>query len=103
MSFSGTLLILMLFLEKRFLKDKISRQWQYYIWLIIIMRLLLPFGAEVNLMGKIYQTMDQVIIQDTSFVKQKKSDKISDGIGGLDVNLEQNNQKRIIYQIHQRF
>ncbi len=30
MSFSGTLLILMLFLEKRFLKDKISRQWQYY-------------------------------------------------------------------------
>ena len=93
MSFSGTLLILMLFLEKRFLKDKISRQWQYYIWLIIIMRLLLPFGAEVNLMGKIYQTMDQVIIQDTSFVKQKKSDKISDGVGGLDVNLEQNNQK----------
>ena len=93
MSFSGTLLILMLFLEKRFLKDKISRQWQYYIWLIIIMRLLLPFGAEVNLMGKIYQTMDQVIIQDISFVKQKKSDKISDGVGGLDVNLEQNNQK----------
>ncbi len=93
MSFSGTLLILMLFLGKRFLKDKISRQWQYYIWLIIIMRLLLPFGAEVNLMGKIYQTMDQVMIQDTSFVKQKKSDKISDGVGGFDVNLEQNNQK----------
>ena len=44
MSCSGALLILVLLLGKRFLKDKISRQWQYYIWLIVIMRFLLPFG-----------------------------------------------------------
>ena len=94
MSFSGTLLILVMFLGKRFLKDKISRQWQYYIWLIIIMRLLLPFGAEVNLMGKIYQSVDQVMIQNTSFRKQQKMDKISDGVGNFDVNLEQNNPEK---------
>ena len=52
MSFSGSLLILALLLGKRFLKDKISRQWQYYIWLIVLLRLLLPFGPEVSLMGK---------------------------------------------------
>ena len=31
MSFSGGLLILVLFFGKGFLKDKVSRQWQYYI------------------------------------------------------------------------
>ena len=65
MSCSGSLLILVLFLGKQFLKDKISRQWQYYIWLIVIMRLLFPFGAEINLMGKTYQTIEQAIIQET--------------------------------------
>ncbi len=48
MSVSGGLLILTLLLVKRFLKDKISRQWQYYIWLIVVLRLLLPFGPEVS-------------------------------------------------------
>ena len=65
MSCSGSLLILLLLLGKRFLKDKISRQWQYYIWLIVIMRLLFPFETEINLMGKAYQTIEQAIIQET--------------------------------------
>lgn len=63
MSFSGGLLILTLLLGKRFLKDKISRQWQYYIWLLVILRLLLPFGPETSLMGKTYQAVDQAITQ----------------------------------------
>lgn len=71
MSFSGSLLILALFLGKRFLKDKISRQWQYYIWLIVILRLLLPFGPEVNLLGKTYQAVDQVITQAAPLSQQQ--------------------------------
>ncbi len=63
MSFSGALLILILLIGKQILKDKISRQWQYYIWLIVILRLLLPFGAQINLLGKTYQTIDRTIIQ----------------------------------------
>ncbi len=61
MSASGGLLILALLLGKQFLKAKISRQWQYYIWLVVILRLLLPFGPEVNLMGKTYQALDQAV------------------------------------------
>ena len=45
------------------LKNKISRQWQYYIWLVVVLRLLLPFGPEVSLMGKTYRTVDQAISQ----------------------------------------
>lgn len=66
MSCSGSLLILVLLLGKRFLKDRISRQWQYYIWLAVILRLLLPFGPEVNLLGKTYQAVGQVITRTVS-------------------------------------
>ncbi|MCI8978329.1 MAG: hypothetical protein HFI99_15105, partial [Lachnospiraceae bacterium] len=70
MSFSGALLILLLLVGKRFFKDKISRQWQYYIWLIVIVRLLLPLGPETNLMGKTYQTIDQAITHSVSLPQQ---------------------------------
>ena len=63
MSVSGGLLILALLLGKPWLRDKISRQWQYYIWLVVVMRLLLPFGPQVNLLGKTYKAVDQAITQ----------------------------------------
>jgi len=63
MSVSGSLLILVLLAGKRFLKDKVSRQWQYYIWLVVVLRLLVPFGPEATLLGKAYQDMDRVIAQ----------------------------------------
>ena len=66
MSFSGSLLILALLSGKRLLKDKISRQWQYYIWLIVILRLLFPFGPKSNLLGNTYQAVDQAISQAAS-------------------------------------
>jgi len=47
LSVSGGLLILMMLLGKRFLKDKMSQQWQYYIWLVAIARLLLPVSIPV--------------------------------------------------------
>lgn len=64
MSISGTLLIFVLLLAKKVWQDKISRQWQYYIWLIVILRLILPFAPETNLMRTIYQAVQQMQIQD---------------------------------------
>lgn len=72
MSFSGGLLILALLLGKQFLKNKISRQWQYYIWLAVVLRLLLPFGTEVSLLGKTYQAADQAITQTASLPPQQQ-------------------------------
>ena len=71
MSFSGALLILALLLGKPFLKDKISWQWQYYIWLVVILRLLIPFGPETNLMGRTYQAVDQAIARSAPFSRQQ--------------------------------
>lgn len=78
MSLSGAVLISILFLGGRLLKGRLSRQWQYYIWLIAVMRLLLPFGPEVSLMGRLYQAADSMIEQmaqkerpaDRSFVEK---------------------------------
>ncbi len=87
MSFTGACLILILFLVKRFLKDKISRQWQYYIWLIVILRLLCPFGLEINIMEEVYQT----VIQSDSLLQQNIYDVSEDT--DVVVSSEKNGQR----------
>lgn len=76
MSCSGTLLILILFFGKRFLKDRLSRQWQYYIWLLVILRLLLPFGTKINLMEKTYLAIDQTITNEIPLPQQQSPNTI---------------------------
>ncbi len=63
LSLSGTLLILVLLAVKPLYKNRVSKQWQYYIWLVVIARLLLPFAPETNLMGTLFQEREQVIVQ----------------------------------------
>ena len=92
MSFSGALLILALVCGERFLKHKISRQWQYYIWLIVILRLLLPFGPETNLMGKTYQAVDEAITQNTSLSETQRPVNAPGNILPPAVGLEPDNE-----------
>lgn len=82
MSFSGGVLILVLFLGKRFLKDKISRQWQYYIWLAAVLRLLIPFGPEANLLGDVYQAIDRTIAR-TIAMPQWESAMLAQGSASI--------------------
>ena len=91
MSFSGGLLILALLFGKRFLKDKISRQWQYYIWMIVILRLLLPFESSINFMGKYYRAMDQAIVN--SFSEQQFSSRQPENISDSAVYFDQSEKK----------
>ena len=74
MSFSGSLLILFLLLGKRFLKDKINRQWQYYIWAVVVLRLLLPFGTEESLLGRTYQAVDRAVARTVPLRQQSLPD-----------------------------
>ena len=63
MSLSGAVLIAVLLSGVRFLKGRLGRQWQYYIWLIVLLRLLLPFGPEASLLGRAYQAADRMMAQ----------------------------------------
>ncbi|WNX84850.1 M56 family metallopeptidase [Agathobaculum sp. NTUH-O15-33] len=63
LSLSGTLLILILFLCKFFVKDRLSKRWQYYIWLVIVARLLLPFTPNTSLTGALFQGFDRASVE----------------------------------------
>lgn len=74
LSLSGGLLILVLLLCKTLVKDKLSKRWQYYIWLVVVARLLLPVAPETNLMGTLFQYFDNAVIQtDTSPRSEQQS------------------------------
>ncbi|MDE7208150.1 MAG: M56 family metallopeptidase [Lachnospiraceae bacterium] len=93
MSFSGAVLILILLIGTHLLKDKLSRQWQYYIWLIVILRLLLPFGTEINLLGKTYQTIDQTITQTAPLSQQQTASDNSKEDYKPDAGFDYDNEK----------
>lgn len=63
LSLSGSLLILILYLLRPLFGERLSKRWQYYIWLVVIARLLLPFAPETNLMGILFQGIDKGIEQ----------------------------------------
>ena len=79
MSASGSLLILALLGGKQLFKNICSRQWQYYIWLIVILRLLLPFGPEISLMGNFYQTFGQAMAQNIPAASQENQPQDVEG------------------------
>lgn len=55
LSLSGSLIALLLLLLKPLIKDRMSKRWQYYIFLIVVVRFLFPFGPETSLMGTIFK------------------------------------------------
>ena len=63
LSLSGTLLMLVLLLCKPLYKNRLSRQWQYYVWLIVVARLLLPFTPETSLVGNLFREVDSAVVQ----------------------------------------
>lgn len=48
LSLSGSLAIVVLLLLKPPLRGRVSRRWQYYVWLIAVFRLLLPLSPETS-------------------------------------------------------
>lgn len=54
LSVSGSLLMVLLLLGRPLYQSRVSKGWQYYIWLVVVARMLLPFAPEVNLMGMLF-------------------------------------------------
>lgn len=72
LSCSGGLLIALLLLLRPLVHRRLSRRWQYYIWLVVVARLLLPFAPETNLMEAVFQKIDNGAVpsESVSFVIQ---------------------------------
>lgn len=72
LSLSGSFLILALFLLKPLFKYRFSKRWQYYIWLVVIARLLLPFTPKASFSGTFFKKAEQIASQ---MLYERKMDK----------------------------
>ena len=98
MSLSGAVLIGVLLSVVRLLKGRLGRQWQYYIWLIVVLRLLLPFGPEASLLGRAYQAADCMMaqaIQGTQETGLSGQDSVKDTAQSVGQNDEESIERNL--------
>lgn len=55
LSFSGSVAALTLFIIRIFGKDRLSKSWQYYIWLVVLLRTTLPITFALNIVDSLFQ------------------------------------------------
>lgn len=77
LSLSGSILAVLIFAIKPFIKHKLSKTLQYYIWVIVLLRLVIPFSFENSIMNDILnsnenplQISNQAIVQPTEGVNE---------------------------------
>ena len=87
LSLSGTLLILLLLLLRPVYRNRLSKRWQYYIWLLVIARLLLPLTPETSLMGTLFRQVELQIERSAAGVSVSASIGTHD-TGNTDSNTE---------------
>ena len=78
LSVSGTLLLLFILGLKRLYKNKFSRGWQYYIWVIVALRFLLPFTADATVVGSLFEKFDAKTVTDGSYMQNVDNQEHAD-------------------------
>ena len=54
LSLSGSILAVLTFAVKPFIKHKLSKSIQYYIWIVVLLRFIIPFSFEVSVMNDVF-------------------------------------------------
>lgn len=54
LSLSGSALILLLFCLDPLFRGRLGKRWQYYLWLVVVARLLLPFSPAESPVGRLF-------------------------------------------------
>ena len=62
LSVSGTLLLLLILGLKPLYKSRFSKRWQYYIWIIVTLRFLLPFTPDTTIVGSLFEKPGTTVI-----------------------------------------
>lgn len=61
LSFSGTCLFLLVMMIVRLARNRLSRRWQYYIWLLVVLRFLVPVTFPNTVTGQLFQNVEQAV------------------------------------------
>ena len=54
LSLSGSILAVLIFAVKPFIKHKLSKSIQYYIWIVVLLRFIVPFSFEGSIMNDVF-------------------------------------------------
>lgn len=73
LSLSGSILAIFIYMLKPLIKNKLSKTIQYIIWIIVLLRLIIPFSIEINAMNYLFSNKPEKNIQ-----TQIAVDKIKD-------------------------
>ncbi len=70
LSISGSIIGLVIIFIKLLLKNKIGKTWYYYIWLVVIIPMLIPFSMEVSIVKPLFYNVENntnIDIQDFNY------------------------------------
>jgi len=63
LSLSGSILAVLVFAVKPFIKHKLSKSIQYYIWIVVLLRLTIPFSFETSIMNGIFYGSQTSVVE----------------------------------------
>lgn len=89
LSLSGSILAMIIFAAKPFIKHRISKAIQYYLWIIVLFRLLLPFSFEQSLMNKAFYG-EKVSLEISSKGSAPEIAVINEGAAAIQSNDKEN-------------
>lgn len=77
LSISGSVLILEICLLKPLIRNRLTKTFQYYLWLIIVIRLLVPISPDFNVIGNVIKNITPRI-ESLSNITNNTSNKLTD-------------------------
>jgi len=94
LSLSASILAVLLFAIKPLIRNKISKSIQYYIWIVVLIRLVLPFSFEASIMNNVFygdQTPVAISIQSeenasNSSILPNVQENVTNGVYNGDVD-----------------
>lgn len=83
LSISASLIALLLLALRPLYRGRLPKTWQYYIWLVVVVRLLLPFAPEGNLMTHLAGRMEtRPVATDTAIIPERSNDAFNEAFDG---------------------
>lgn len=70
LSLSGSILSAILFALKPIIKDRLSKKLQYCLWIIVLLRLIIPFSFETSIMNELFYGDSSQLIHTSQIEKQ---------------------------------
>lgn len=101
LSVSGALLLVLILGLKPLYKNRFSKRWQYYIWIVVALRFLLPFTPDTTIVGSLFEKFDTATI--TNEIPTSPNVPVPVGTGNNNAEPIQTNREIITASMREPF